>query len=183
MIEQILIKELIKDRQVGAIVSASKHLIKDLIDKIDFENAKVFVEYGPGKGAITQQLLNQMRDNATLFVFETNKQFVKELIKIEDDRLIIVENDAENAKMILQNRYKIELVDYIISTIPFTFLKYRKRRRIIFRSYSILKEKGKFITYQYSWLIYYLIKERFAATTITTTLLNIPPAFIIEGVK
>ncbi len=183
MKEMILIKELIKDKNVGAIVSTSKYVVKDFINKIDFEKAKVFVEYGPGKGVITKQLLNLMSEDTVLFAFETNESFINELIKINDKRLILINADAEEAKMILKNRYKIERVDYIISTIPFTFLDRKKRRRIIFRSYSLLKENGKFITYQYSLLIYHLIKERFSKSSLNATLLNVPPVFIFEGTK
>ncbi len=181
--EKILINELIKDKNVGAITSTSNQITKKMLSKIDFNNAKVIIEYGPGKGIITKQLLIQMREDATLFVFETNEQFINNLSKINDKRLIIINSDAEKAQIILKNRYKTEKVDYIISTIPFTFFNKRKRKRIIFMTYTLLKEKGKFITYQYSWLIYDLIKNRFSASSIKTTLLNIPPAFIIEGVK
>ena len=183
MDEKILIKELIKDRNVGAVTSTSKYVIKDLMNKVDFETANVILEYGPGNGVITKRLLYLMKDDAALFVFETNENFIRELVKINDKRLIIINSDAENAKMILKNRYKIEQADYIISTIPLTFLDRRKRRRIINRSYNLLKEKGKFITYQYSWLNYNLIKEQFSETRLKVILLNILPAFIFVGIK
>ncbi len=70
MSEKILINELIKDRKVGAIASTSNQLTKRMLNKIDFEKATVLVEYGPGKGIITKQLLNLMRKDTTLFVFE-----------------------------------------------------------------------------------------------------------------
>ena len=183
MDEKLLINEFIKDRKVGAIASTSNQVTKKMLNKIDFEKANVFVEYGPGNGAITKQLLYQMKKDAFLFVFETNEKFIDSLISINDKRLIIINDDAENAQPILKNRYKIEKVDYIISTIPFTLFNRNKRKRIIYKSYALLDEKGKFITHQYSWLIYYLIKEKFAAANLTTTLLNIPPAFILVGVK
>jgi len=178
-----LIKELVKDKNVGAIVSTSTYVVNDLVNKIDFDKAKVILEYGPGNGVITKQLLKSMQNDAVLFVFETNKNFVTDLLKINDKRLVIINADAEHAKLILKNRYKIEKVDYIISSIPFTFFSRRKRQKIIFRSHSLLKEQGKFITYQYTWLIYSLIKQKFTAATISTTILNIPPAFILEGIK
>lgn len=181
--KQILINELIKDKHVGAITSTSGHLTKCMINKIDFARAKVIIEYGPGKGVITKQLLNNLREDAILFVFETNELFINDLIKIKDKRLNIIHSDAETAEMILKNRYNIEKVDYIISTIPFTFIDKSKRKRIIFKSYALLNEKGKFITYQYSSLIYNLIKKRFSKTSVNFKLFNIPPVFIFEGVK
>ena len=183
MLEKILINEFIKDKNVGAITSTSGYITKKMLSKIDFDNAKVIVEYGSGKGVITKYLLSQMKEDATLFAFETNERFVNDLSKINDKRLTIINSDAEKAQLTLKNEHQTEEVDYIISTIPLTFIDRKKRRRIIFRSYTLLKEKGKFITYQYSWMIYHLIKNRFSASSIKIKLFNIPPAFIIEGTK
>ena len=183
MKEKILIKEFIKNRKVGAIASTSKYVLKNMINKIDFDKANILIEYGSGKGIITKQLLDLMKNDAILFAFETNENFIEDMTKINDKRLIIINADAEDARIILKNRYKIKQVNYIISTIPFTLYDRRKRKRIIYRSYSMLKEKGKFITYQYSWLIYNLIKNRFSKSSIKATLFNLPPAFIFEGIK
>ncbi|MCK4661641.1 MAG: methyltransferase [Bacteroidales bacterium] len=180
---KVLIKQLIKDKNVGAITTTSNNMVGKIIEKINFSKAKNIVEYGPGNGVITKMLLNNMQNDTVLFVFETNEHFIEELNKINDKRLKIIHSDAEKAKMILKNNYKIENVDFIVSSIPFTFIDKRKRKRIIYKSYNLLKENGKFITYQYSWLIYNLIKKKFSKSSIKSILLNIPPAFIIEGVK
>jgi phospholipid N-methyltransferase len=183
MTEKILIRELIKDKKVGAAFSTSKHVIKKLLGNIDFDKATLLVEYGPGKGVITTHLLERMRKDALLFVFETNEMFIKELLDISDKRLVIINEGAENAQIILKNRYKISKVDYIISTIPFTFFDRRKRKIIITKTYNLLNENGKFITYQYTSLIYRLIKQIFHQTRVIVDVFNIPPAIIFTGVK
>ena len=183
MVEGILVNDFIRDKKVGAIVSTSGYVTKKMISKIDFTKAKVIVEYGPGKGVITKQLLLEMGEDTALFVFETNENFIKELCDINDKRLIIINSDAEKAQMILKNRYKIEKVDHIISSIPFTFINKRKRIRIIHKTFALLNVKGKFITYQYSLLIYNLIKKQFSETSKKFTLINVPPVFIFEGIK
>jgi phospholipid N-methyltransferase len=179
----LLLKSFIKDKHVGAIFPSSKLIVKKIIDKIDFQKAKIIVEYGPGKGVITKKLLDNMHDDASLFVFETNEQFINDLFQIKDRRLIIINTSAENARLVLKNRYKTERVDYIVSTIPFTFLDRRMRRRIIYRTFTLLNEKGRFITYQYSWLIFHLINRKFKKANWKFVLLNIPPAIIFEGIK
>lgn len=183
MIEEVLINDFIKDMKVGAIVSTSGHVTTKMISKIDFKEAMILVEYGPGKGIITKRLLAFMRDDAVLFVFETNDNFIKILCKINDKRLIIINSDAENAQTILKNRYKTEKVDYIISSIPFTFISEKKRKRIIHKTFTLLNVKGKFITYQYSLLIYNLIKKQFSETSLKFALINVPPVFIFEAIK
>ncbi len=183
MKKKIIVKELIKDKNVGAVASASNKLVGDLLKRIDFRNAKIIIEYGPGTGVITHQILNKMQEDAILFVFETNKDFVNHLSKINDERLIVINADAEKALSILNDKYNVEIVDYIVSTIPFTFINIRKRRRIIYKSHKLLEENGKFITYQYSWLIYKIIKTKFVKHNIKPILFNVPPAFVMEGVK
>ena len=180
---KLYIKELVKDKNVGAVTSTSEHVVKKLVEKINFKNAEIIVEYGPGNGVITRILLDNMKPNAGLYVFETNKNFIDNLSQIKDNRLFIINDDAENAKFILKNKYQVESVDYIISTIPFTFIEKRKRRKIIYKSFSLLNESGRFITYQYSWLIFNLIKRRFKSVQWKFVLLNLPPAFIIYGIK
>jgi phospholipid N-methyltransferase len=183
MTEKILIREFIKDKKVGAAFSTGKHVIKKMLGNIDFDKANSLVEYGPGKGVITKHLLERMRKDAVLFVFETNEMFIKELLNISDKRLVIINEGAEDARTILKNRYKINKVDYVISTIPFTFFDRRKRKRIITKTYNMLNENGKFITYQYSGLIYQLLKQKFQQTQCIAALINIPPAIILIGIK
>ena len=183
MTEKILIREFIKDKKVGAAFSTGRHVIKKMLENIDFDKANVLVEYGPGKGVITKHLLERMRKDAVLFVFETNERFIKELLNINDKRLVIVNENAYNARTILKNRYKISKADYVISTIPFTFFDRRKRKRVIAKTYDLLNENGKFITYQYSGLIYQLIKQKFHQTRVIAAVLNIPPAIIFTGIK
>ena len=173
----------IKKKNVGATALISRYVVENLINKIDFEKAKVIVGYGLGNEVITIQLLALMKEDAILFVFETNKQLVNTLSQINNKHFIIINADVEKAKMVLKDRYKIEKVDYIISTIPFRNFNKRKRKRIIFKSYDLLKEKGKFITSRYSWLDYYLIKKKFSKSSIKLVLLNIPPVLMIEGIK
>jgi len=180
---ELYIKELVKDKNVGAITSTSNPVVEKIIDKIYFKNAEIIVEYGPGNGVITRILLDNMQPNTSLYVFETNENFIDDLSKIKDSRLFIINDDAENAKSVLKNRYQIEKVDYIVSTIPFTLINNNKRMRIINNSFMLLRKKGRFITYQYSLLIYHLIKWRFKSVQWKFVLLNIPPAFIIYGVK
>jgi phospholipid N-methyltransferase len=183
MTEKILIKEFIKDKKVGAAFSTTKHVIKKMLGNIDFDKANLLVEFGPGKGVITTHLLERMHKDSVLFVFETNEMFIKELLNIRDERLVIINEDAEYARTIIKNRYKISKVDYVISTIPFTFFDRRKRKRVITKTYNLLNENGKFVTCQYSGLIYQLIKQNFYQTRVIVALINIPPVIIFTGIK
>jgi len=163
-------------------IATKKNIVKNIIGRINFENEEIIVAFGSGNAVMTKMILENIKPKSVLFVFETNEHSIIDLCNINDKRLVIINADAENAKIILKNRYKVEKVDFIISTIPFTFFERRKKNRIISRSYSLLKEKGKFITTQYTLLIYKLIKEQFSEISINPTVMNMPPV-LIEGIK
>src|SRR5215813_8088214 len=72
-------------RMLGSIVPSSRFLIKQLLEPINFGRARVIVEYGPGVGVITAEVLRQMRADATLIAIETNGDFVRYLTETIDD--------------------------------------------------------------------------------------------------
>ena len=180
---KLWIKEFIKDHNIGAIAATSDILAKKMIENMHFEKTLIIVEYGPGEGMITRMLLDSMTLDSVVFVFETNTTFVKKLKEIKDNRLIVINDDASNAKSALKNKYNVEYVDYIISTIPFTFIEKHARSRIMYDSYKMLKQNGLFITYQYSFLIYGLVKRYFKNANWDVVIFNLPPAVLINGIK
>ncbi len=55
--------------------------------RVDWQKAKVVVEYGPGVGTITQEVLKRMRPDATLIAIELNPNFFRVLeAEIHDPR-------------------------------------------------------------------------------------------------
>src|SRR3984957_808586 len=88
---------------LGSIVPSSRFLIRELLKPVDWNQAKVFVEYGPGVGVITTEVLKRMRPDAILIAIETNPDFVTYLREsIQDERLRVVEGSAEAVDEILQ---------------------------------------------------------------------------------
>src|SRR5216683_2108277 len=73
-------------RMLGSIVPSSRFLIKQLLEPINFGRARVIVEYGPGVGGITTELLRHMRADATLIAIETNPDFVRHLRETLGDK-------------------------------------------------------------------------------------------------
>ena len=63
---------------LGAVVPCSPFLINDMLAAVEWDRSKVIVEYGPGIGNITEEILKRMAPDATLTT-DTNKQL--ELIK------------------------------------------------------------------------------------------------------
>jgi len=76
--------------------------VNDVLAQVDWTRARVVVEYGPGVGTITQEILKRMRSDAVLAVIELNPQFVSFLQKrIQDPRLRVIHGSASDAKQVL----------------------------------------------------------------------------------
>ncbi|HAE39103.1 MAG TPA: hypothetical protein DCG57_10760, partial [Candidatus Riflebacteria bacterium] len=54
-------------RTIGAIAPSSNQLANRMIQQINFATARVIVEYGPGTGAFTRQVLKHINLNRTIF--------------------------------------------------------------------------------------------------------------------
>ena len=78
------------------------------------------MEYGPGVGNITAEVLKRMHRDARLVVFETNDDFVEFLRRsIPDSRLTVVHGSAADVGRVL-GELGLEQADIVISGIPFS---------------------------------------------------------------
>jgi phospholipid N-methyltransferase len=125
-------------------------LIKQLLEPIDWGQARVIVEYGPGVGGITAEVLRRMRPDAILIAIETNPAFVSFLrSSIQDQRLYVIEASAEAVDEILR-QHGHEKANYIISGIPFSTIPAPVRERILRKTCGVLEPRGFFLVYQFS---------------------------------
>src|SRR4029077_12290604 len=60
---------------LGAVVPCSPFLIHDMLAAVEWDRAKVIVEYGPGIGNITEEILKRMAPDAMLIIIEINREF------------------------------------------------------------------------------------------------------------
>lgn len=165
-------------RMLGSIVPSSRFLINHLLEPIDWAQARVIVEYGPGVGVITTEVLRRMRPDATLIVIETNQDFVTFLrASAKDKRLHVFEGSAEAVSEALR-QYGHDKASYIISGIPFSTVSASMRERILQKTRNVLEPGGLFLVYQFSsrvledlQRIFHIVSRRFEP-------LNILPAHL-----
>ncbi|MHB8812726.1 MAG: class I SAM-dependent methyltransferase [Steroidobacteraceae bacterium] len=137
-------------RMLGSIVPSSRFLIKELLQPIDWNQARVIVEYGPGVGVITAEILRRMRSDAVLIAIEMNPDFVTHLRSaLPDERLKVVEGSAESVGEILE-RFGYGKANYIISGIPFSTISAEMRERILRNTSEALAPRGAFLVFQFS---------------------------------
>ena len=165
-------------RMLGSIIPSSRFLIRQLLQPIDWQAARVIVEYGPGVGCITAEILERMRPDALLVAIETNSEFVRFLRNaFPDERLRVMEGSAESVDEFLR-LLGHEQVNYIISGIPFSTIPADLRERILRKTSGALAPGGSFLVYQFSTRvlpdlqrIFHYVKRKFEP-------LNVLPAHL-----
>ncbi len=178
-------KEAIKNiKTLGSIVPSSKFLINSILKDVAFKKAKVIVEFGPGNGIITHEILKRMRNDAVLICFEVNNQFYEHLKKIKDDRLIVLNASAENIKSEINNLNYTE-IDCCISSLPLTNIPNTIGENILKNTRQVTKNNGHFYQFQYSLSFSKKLKTVFKEQNVKIKFepLNIPPAFIYKCKK
>lgn len=168
-------------RFVGAILPSSKHLANKIIEDIDFERAQFIVEYGPGTGVFTDQLLARRKKDTLVILVEYNYEFYQMLQAKyrHEPKLYMINDSAEYIdKYLLQ--FNIPAVDYFVSGLPFASLPAAVSSAILSKSRQYLKEDGKFITFQYTLLKMNLVKRFFGHISVKREIRNIPPAYVFS---
>jgi phospholipid N-methyltransferase len=137
-------------KMLGSLIPSSRFLVGRLLSKIDWGRARTIVEYGPGVGTITANILERMSPQARLIVFEMNRDFVSYLRRaFPDPRLHVIHGSAENVGKEL-DRMALEGADYIISGIPYTTMPEQLRRSIMLESREALNPGGAVLVYQFT---------------------------------
>lgn len=161
---------------VWAISRSSKFLYKKMSRDIDFSHDIHIVEYWPGDGIFTDELLKEITPQSKISIFEIDEgfyNFLKEKYK-NNPQVDVYKEDVCNIK-----KYFCEnSIDYIVSSLPLAFIKKNTVWEILAESKNILKSNGFFIQYQYFLQNKDQIKTFFPKIKYRFTLLNFPPAFV-----
>ena len=165
-------------RMLGSIVPSSRFLIRRLLDEADWSRARTVVEYGPGVGTITRAILDRMRPDARLVVFETNPDFVHVLRStFPDPRLDVVEGSAADVEEALAVR-GIVGADVAVSGIPFSTMPPAVRTSIVSATCRVLRPDGTFMVYQFSLAVLPDLKRAFSVVRRRFEPLNVPPVLL-----
>lgn len=163
-------------RMLGSIIPSSRFLVRDLMRQVDWRHARVIVEYGPGVGNITAEVLKRMHRDAHLVVFETNDDFVDFLRRsIPDPRLTVVHGSAADVGRVLGD-LGLGQADYVISGIPFSTMPEQVSTEIVRATRRSLRPGGRFLVYQFSRAVARFLKPEFENIREAFEPLNILPA-------
>ncbi|WP_298508008.1 rRNA adenine N-6-methyltransferase family protein [uncultured Kordia sp.] len=177
-------REAIRDiKTSGTIVPSSRFLTRRMVKNIDFDNVKVIVEFGPGNGIITKEILKRIQPQTKLIAFEINERFFQSLEKIKHSQLIIEKVSAEDIAEVLQ-KHGFNKADCVVSSLPFTNIPTEISDRILKNAYDAMIDNGLFVQFQYSLTYYKKLKKVFNdKVKLSFELFNIPPAFVYNAKK
>ena len=168
---------------VGSVIPSSRMLIDKMLGQVDWQNTKLFVEYGPGVGTFTQHILERLAPDATLLTIDTNSDFTEYLNgKFTDSRLEAVTGSAANVRKIMADR-GFDHADFILSGLPFSTLPPGVGARIAEETAAALRPGGAFLVYQFSPKVRDFIAPHFERIDKGFEWRNIPPATLFWAWK
>jgi phospholipid N-methyltransferase len=163
-------------KMLGSLIPSSRFLVNKVLNEVDWPSARVFLEYGPGVGTFTTEILRRMRPDAVLVVLETNADFVRFLRgKVRDDRLHVIHGSAADADAALA-RLDLGQADYVISGIPYTTMPSDVRDRILRKTHAMLHPNGAFLVYQFTRSVLPYLQQVFGLVRQDFEPLNVMPA-------
>ena len=161
---------------LGSFIPSSRFLIRTLLEELDFGRARVIVEYGPGVGTFTREILARMRPDAILIALETNREFVNFLRQsTTDPRLHVVHGSAADVQSALV-AHGVGKADFVISGIPFSTLPAGVREAVLQATRAVLQQHGAFLVYQFSPMVLASLRRVFSQVRRGFQPLNMPPA-------
>jgi len=163
-------------KMLGSLIPSSRFLVNHVLAEVDWAHARVFLEYGPGVGTFTTEILRRMRPDALLIAMETNADFVRFLRRrVHDERLHVIHGSAADADAAL-GRLALSHADYVISGIPYTTMPPEVRERILRKTHSVLHPNGAFLVYQFTRTVLPYLQQVFASVYQDFEPLNVMPA-------
>jgi phospholipid N-methyltransferase len=163
-------------KMLGSLIPSSRFLVGRLLDEVDWPRAQVIVEYGPGVGTFTAEILRRLPKHSALVAIETNRDFVRYLSRtVRDDRLHLVHGSAAEAGEVLARR-RLPRADYVISGIPYTTMPAQVRQQILQTTHDILHPTGAFLVYQFTRAVLPYLRQVFGTVQQGFEPRNIMPA-------
>ncbi len=168
---------------VGSIIPSSRQTIAKMLAPVDWNECRLFVEYGPGVGTFCRPVLERLRRDGQLIVIDTNPMFIDYLrATISDGRFVAVHGSAADVEEIIR-AHGHDHADYILSGLPFSTLPDGVGPAIAAATHRALRVGGAFLVYQFTPRARAFMAKHFRAIDKGLEWLNVPPTFLYWGWK
>jgi len=168
---------------VGSIIPSSRFTIRKMLAPVDWNNCRLFVEYGPGVGTFCRPVLERLRRDGRLIVIDTNPLFIDYLrATITDGRFTAVLGSAADVEEIVR-AHGYDHADYVLSGLPFSTLPDGVGPAIAAATYRVLRPGGAFLVYQFTAKARDFMAKHFTRIDKGFEWLNVLPSFLFWGWK
>jgi phospholipid N-methyltransferase len=136
-----------KPAVVGAVCASSPALARKMVQWIDWPNVRAVVEYGPGTGAFTKQILSRMQPGTRLLAIEINPHFAATLRRRYPE-VPVFQESVKNVPSICRQE-GIDEVDAIVSGLPWASFRKADQVELLDATTRVLRPGGQFATFAY----------------------------------
>jgi phospholipid N-methyltransferase len=170
-------------RMVGSVIPSSRVTINAMLDRVDWDHCKLFVEYGPGVGTFCPHILDRLPADGKLLVIDTNPRFVEYIERtVADERCHARLGSAEDVERFVR-QLGHETADFVLSGLPVSTLPEGVADRIVAATQRVLRKGGAFLTYQFRPTARDLTEKHFDRIETDFVWRNIPPCILAWGWK
>lgn len=180
-----------KPQLTGAIAPSSDYLAKKIVCLAKVNQADLILEFGPGTGVFTQQILQQKKEGSKFVAIEKNPDLIG-LLYYKFTQDYIEQGCVEDVENILAKRGITNKADCIVSGLPWAAFDNSLQDRLLKSTYDILRKDGVFTTFAYVQGAYLSagrsfrkkIESLFSKVEKSPIIWrNLPPAFVYKCIK
>ncbi|MEM6776315.1 MAG: hypothetical protein AAF670_01590 [Planctomycetota bacterium] len=176
--------------QVGAIAPSSEALVETMVEWIQWQSATGVVEYGPGTGVFTSEIVKRLRPDAKFMAIERAKELAT-LTRQRCPGVLVHEASAADVGDLMVQA-GMQHADAIICGLPWASFPEVMQRSIMEATWRAMPTGGQFATFAY-WQgvalpagrrFHRLLIDSFTSVQRSRTVWrNLPPAFVYRCVK
>lgn len=170
---------------VGAVAPSSRFLAQTILEAADVKNCHVIVEFGPGTGAFTKYVCQQLRPDQRYIGIELNSTFAP-LLRQKFPTLTFVNDSVENLQAI-SAKLNLGSIDAIICGLPWASLPLRVQDNTFRAMRQLMHDHSVFCTFAYlqglilpgAQALRARLRKEFGNLTYSPIVWrNFPPAFV-----
>lgn len=175
---------------IGALSPSSRALADLLVEEASIRDASTVIEFGPGTGAITEAISDELSSDADFLAIEKNPVFCT-LLRERFPQWTIIEDSATNAGEHLRNA-GLAKCDAVVCGLPLASFNDHLQNEIIGEAHRVLREGGTFVAFSYIHSPYFpqggkvrgTVLKRFQDVEKSRVVWNnFPPAFVYTAHK
>lgn len=178
--------------ELGTCFTSSGPLARGIVKGLDLEHARAVIEFGPGPGPVTREILARIPAGCKFFAVELNAGLA-EAFRKRFPGVTVYQDDAANVRALCERSGIVPgEVDVVVSTLPFLLFPEELQQKILHETAGVLRPGGRFTTITYRMAKVMPSVQRFKAVMAREfskvefariVLANVPPAYVYRCTK